>query len=396
MNELISIGIVHSCFTALFLATKRDRTLNDSVLAAWMVFMALPLLSGLSGHLLPDIQIPVLRSNLIYPLTYGPFMWLYVGTLTGDIGRLRPRNLVHFLPFAVVSLYQLIFHWTPALPGPEKLAFGTAIRSIGAVNLALLLAYTVAVIWRLRLHGKEVVEHFSELSSNITLNWLYWITLGVFGVFVLLFLGSVLSLPVLLEIHMFALVAFILALSFAGLRQGQIFDRQTVPSSPPDDAIAVRSMDRPARLAPEPTGPRARQDGTQDDDMRDESKARYSRSGLTEERAETITERLERYMRAERPYLDPELTIEKLAKRMAVPRHHVTQVINERHGKNFYLFVNEYRIEAVKRAMRAPEGADRTLLDIAYASGFNSKSTFNTAFKRLTGMTPSQYRTRMS
>lgn len=390
MEALLYVGIVHATFTAVFLASQHDRTLNDKVLAAWMVFIALPLLSGVAARSLPGISIPLLSSNLIYPLTYGPFLWLYVETLTGDVARLRPGHLAHFAPFAVISLVQILFGWSPAMPDPQIDTFGAAVRTIGAANLALLLGYTAAVIWRLRLHGREVVEHFSELPSGITLVWLYWITLGVFGVFVLLFLGSALSLPRLLDVHIGALVVFILVLSFFGLRQAQVFDRQAASDSAGDET-ARRSPVHSTPYAPEPAGPRSTSLTAGDT-----TNARYSRSGLTEERAERISQKLETFMREEQPYLDADLTIEKLARRMAVPRHYLTQVISECHGKNFYLFVNAYRIEAVKRTLRAPEAADRTLLEIAYESGFNSKSTFNTAFKRLTGMTPSQYRAQTS
>ena len=124
----------------------------------------------------------------------------------------------------------------------------------------------------------------------------------------------------------------------------------------------------------------------------EDSKKRYSRSGLTEERAERILTRLEAYMKTARPYLSADLTITDLAKQMSVPRHHLTEVISTRHEKSFYIFVNEYRIAAIKLAMESPENANATLLELAYASGFNSKSPFNAAFKQLTGMTPSQYR----
>ncbi len=386
MDELICIGLVHACFTATFLVAKRGKTLNDKVLAAWMVFIALPLLSGLIGHLFDANPVPILRSNLIYPLTYGPFLWLYVETLTGHIGRLRPAHLVHFAPFAAVSLYQLVTGWVPDMPDPDAPNFGLAVRGIGAVNLALLLAYTVAVIWRLRQHGRDVVEHFSELPGRVTLVWLYWVTLAVFGVFLLLFLGSALSLPALLGIHLATLVAFILVLSFFGLQQNQVFAPGTAPVAEPGRSPTL-PPEKAAPIETQPTTPRAPTGAAEDG-----ASTRYSRSGLTEERAARISQKLETFMRETQPYIDAELTIEKLAKQMGIPRHYLTQVISERHGKNFYLFVNEYRIEAVKAALRAPDGARRTLLDIAYACGFNSKSTFNTAFKRLTGMTPSQYR----
>lgn len=368
MEHLLIVGSVQAFFTAFFLMTKRPRALNDTVLAVWMIFIALPLIAGATAQAWPDKYIPILRADLIYPLTYGPFMWLYVGVLTGDITQITRRQLVHFLPFAIVSLAQLVTGWAPAPPNPEIATFGTSIRVVGAVNLAVLLAYTAAVFWRLARHDREVLEHFSDLPNHVTLGWLRWMTAGMTGVFLLLFLAAFLSMPSLLGAHLAALVASIMMLSFFGLQQGQVFNT----SVQPDD------------ISPSDEAPQSSTTST--------SKPRYDRSGLTADRADAIAARLEKFMRERQPYLDPDLTIETLAKRTAVPRHHLTEVISVQHQKNFYFFINEFRIQAVKQALKDPARSGETLLEIAYASGFNSKSPFNTAFKQLTGLTPSQYR----
>ena len=97
-------------------------------------------------------------------------------------------------------------------------------------------------------------------------------------------------------------------------------------------------------------------------------------------------------MESNRPYLDPELTLPKLADDLKVTNHHLSQVINEVHGKNFFNFINEYRVEEVKRKIQDPKYQNYTLLGIAFESGFNSKSAFNRVFKNITGTTPSTYR----
>lgn len=377
MEHLLFVGSVHALFTTLFLMTKRARSLNDTVLAVWMVFIALPLISGAAVQTWPDLHIPVLRADLIYPLTYGPFMWLYVGTLTGNVVRITRRHLAHFLPFVAVSLIQLVSGWAPSPPNPEMATFSTSIRIIGSVNLTLLLAYTVAVFLRLRRHDRLIAEHFSNLPSYVTLSWLRRMTVAITAVFLLLFLAAALSLPVLMELHLYALVASVLGLSFFGLRQDRVFINTEAPDGNANEPVMVSDEESGAA---QPTS----------------TNARYDRSGLTSERADTIARKLDTFMRNERPYLDADLTIEALSKRMAVPRHHLTEVISKRHQKNFYLFVNEYRIQAVQQAMKSPSQQDQTLLDIAYACGFNSKSPFNTAFKTLTGMTPSQYRRKLA
>jgi len=96
-------------------------------------------------------------------------------------------------------------------------------------------------------------------------------------------------------------------------------------------------------------------------------------------------------MTNEKPYLDSELSLIKLAGLLYIPSHHLSQIINEQLGKNFFEFINEYRVEEVKLLMAKNKDRKYTLLSIAYDSGFNSKSTFNSIFKKYTGITPKQY-----
>ncbi len=98
------------------------------------------------------------------------------------------------------------------------------------------------------------------------------------------------------------------------------------------------------------------------------------------------------FMKTKKPFLDGELTIEDVSREIEIPRHAITQIINQKVGKNFYQFVNEYRVQETKKRIIDPEYANLTILAIGFDSGFNSKSTFNTIFKNVTDMTPSEYR----
>jgi AraC-like DNA-binding protein len=97
-------------------------------------------------------------------------------------------------------------------------------------------------------------------------------------------------------------------------------------------------------------------------------------------------------MQDEKPYLNAELTIQDLSSALNISKHHLTQVLNHSIGKNFFNFINEYRIEAVKKKIEDKKFAHLTLLAIAYDCGFNSKSSFNNIFKQYTGLTPSEYK----
>ena len=97
-------------------------------------------------------------------------------------------------------------------------------------------------------------------------------------------------------------------------------------------------------------------------------------------------------MESEKPHLDSDLTLPKLADHLQIPPHHLSQIINESLKQNFFDFVNGYRVEEAKQLLLDPEKSSFTVLAIAEEAGFNSKTVFNTAFKKGTGKTPSAFR----
>lgn len=100
---------------------------------------------------------------------------------------------------------------------------------------------------------------------------------------------------------------------------------------------------------------------------------------------------LEKIMMEKKPYLNPRLTLSELAEISRMNAHLLSRIINEKHQKNFFAYINSYRIEEFKKIVERQENKNLTLLAIAYEAGFNSKTTFNTAFKKLTNQTPKEY-----
>ncbi|WP_316675323.1 AraC family transcriptional regulator [uncultured Tolumonas sp.] len=94
----------------------------------------------------------------------------------------------------------------------------------------------------------------------------------------------------------------------------------------------------------------------------------------------------------QKPYLNSNMTINKLAMQTGISARELSFIINQGFGQNFFDFICDYRINYTKDLLKQPEKI-RAILDVMYDSGFNSKSVFNTAFKQKTSMTPSQYRT---
>ncbi len=97
-------------------------------------------------------------------------------------------------------------------------------------------------------------------------------------------------------------------------------------------------------------------------------------------------------MTTEEPYLNPSLTIQELAKQVKMPIKDLSVLINFHMNKHFFDFVNEYRIEKAMKILKNPLQKELTILEILYQVGFNSKSSFNTSFKKHTGKTPTDFR----
>ena len=94
----------------------------------------------------------------------------------------------------------------------------------------------------------------------------------------------------------------------------------------------------------------------------------------------------------EKPYLNSLLTIKKLSTLSRVPVRVISHIINSETGNNFYYFINRYRIDHAAKMLLDEKHSSTPILDIAYSSGFNSKSVFNTMFRKLRGTTPREYR----
>jgi AraC-like DNA-binding protein len=119
---------------------------------------------------------------------------------------------------------------------------------------------------------------------------------------------------------------------------------------------------------------------------------RYRNSSLAAPEATRCIERLDALMRAESPYRDPSLSLGSLAERLAVTTHHLSQSLNQHRGTTLVDYLATFRVEEAKRQLLDPTRDSVTIDAIAEASGFGSRSAFYTAFRRLTGVTPSAFR----
>ena len=119
---------------------------------------------------------------------------------------------------------------------------------------------------------------------------------------------------------------------------------------------------------------------------------KYEKSRLNTFKIKSYQKKLIEYMDNKNPYLNPLLSLTDLANALLIPHRELSQIINETCHQHFYDFVNQYRIEESKRLLKDSSNGEKTILEIAYSIGFNSKSAFNTAFKKHTSITPTEFR----
>ncbi|MEZ4825385.1 MAG: helix-turn-helix domain-containing protein [Bacteroidia bacterium] len=118
---------------------------------------------------------------------------------------------------------------------------------------------------------------------------------------------------------------------------------------------------------------------------------KYKDSSLSDKEMKTYKDRLQIVMESKKAYLNPELTLTELSELVNTNTHTLSRVINEGYGKSFYDFINTYRVNAFTDMANDEKYRNETFLSIAFSVGFNSKTTFNRAFKKVTGTTPRAY-----
>jgi AraC-like DNA-binding protein len=224
-------------------------------------------------------------------------------------------------------------------------------------------SYSILAFIELKRHQAYLKNIVSYTSAMINLNWLKILSISFYVSFLVLFLLGGLNMigdfipfdPYFVVFAFITLFTFVYSLYV--IKQPVIFGQE----------IIIKS-----------------------DEKKEGEK--YTRSGLKETQAEKYLAKLISYMEEKKPYLDRNLSIQNLSDATGISRHHITQVLNEKHKKNFFTFINEYRVGEVIGRFKDPKNNNFTILAIAYDAGFNSKTTFNSIFKSQTGMTPSEFR----
>ncbi|MEM7655982.1 MAG: helix-turn-helix domain-containing protein [Bacteroidota bacterium] len=363
LAHLYLISLIFALGVLLLLASKSNKTLGDALLMVFIGLLTINYASMYGIQQSPDQTRWLAEISDASLFLYGPLMWWYTLSYTELDFRLSFVYLGHGFPFMLaVAILE------------RPILAGTAIDSADRVVLMVLKMlsvglYLLMVLRSLQRYQRRLKQFFSA-TEKLQLDWLYFLTLCSLGLWLLavVSLGLFYGFGVNIPFHggLYANIGsslFIFVIGGYGFRQKQVFAPIEV----------FRSVDI--------------QDTTNQQEL-----PKYRNSGLKETEEAAAHTRLLAFMQETQPYLDQELTLFKLAEATHLSPNHLSQIINSREQVNFFDFVNRYRVEQVKGVMSSPQFQHLTLLGMAMEAGFKSKASFNRAFKKFTGQTPSEYR----
>jgi AraC-like DNA-binding protein len=353
METIAWIGFSQSLFASILMLAKRKVSIPDKILTAWLFLLAFEFLTCALDYV--NFKVPLLSSSF---LLFNPAFYLYTRSLVEPTFKLNQRQILHLLPFIFFELvaYSIKepFSITNFFDANQNLWYRMAFSVASVFSWILYNWVTLNVILK---HRKRLMNEYSTIESSKRLSWLFFIVI-FYNLFCLASIAVAVSVIVVhLEFPLSpvynysALLLMSYILGFYGLRQGTIF---------------------------------------MDTEIVETVKGKYVNSTLSEKRKKEIETLILEHFNKNMPYLNPELDMNMISGVLKIPKYQLTEVLNNCINKNFFSFVNEYRVKAVEEMLI--KNKDFSIEDIGYECGFNSKSSFFTVFKKITGMTPMQFR----
>ncbi len=355
MEIIAWIGVAQGLFAAIMLLTKANPTISDRVLSGWLSLLSIEFLTCALDFKIFGFSL--LSSSF---LLFNPALYIYIRSLVQKNFRLKWMFLLHLIPFLLFEITAYITK-TPFTFQNFFANDSSLLHRIGfaAATIVSWLVYMPLSVYVLHIYKSKLEDEKSNIEKGQSLNWLlfvsffyilYSIIAGVLGV-VFVFLGVGANA---LSLYNYAvLLALIYIISFYGLYQKQIEIQADIGGEQVNQA--------------------------------------YKNSILSNDTKKRIRASIIHYFEKEKAYLNPDLNMDLLSEAIGYPKYQITEVLNVEIGKNFFQFVNTYRIEAVKKMLLEPQ-LKFSIEAIGYECGFNSKSSFYTVFKATTGQTPVNFR----
>jgi AraC-like DNA-binding protein len=374
MFENISLVVffAHLLMATFLCSLSTGNRLSHKLLAAYLLVVVIDLSEVIFSDFYqayPDLD--MLRYNI--SLFMGPTLYLYVKTAIYDDFTLKIKHLVHTIPYAIACLVMIpnFFSvdnaskqlWYDNFTDVPELTF---IHFMTSIQLGF---YLLVIHKHLIRYRKIVVENYSD-ADRLNKSWLTQL------------------------IYLFTL-SYIIGLGRMYFRFSDFYEYERLVLTILITSVLLsicwilwQALHKPNLF----TGVSSTIAALDELDADQEKSSVPTISVIETEKYDAIVLRLRDYMQQSKPFLDPSLSVETLAERINLPSSELSLTINRIIGQHFFDFVNLYRINLAAEMLIANEQQPKTVLEILYEVGFNSKSSFNTAFKKHLLMTPSQYR----
>jgi AraC-like DNA-binding protein len=366
ITDIIAIITVFQLilFALFLLVGKKDRGFDKTTLAFFLLANGFFILNFLafrySAEILP-YTVNLFFIGGTFGFLFGPLLYLYTKAVTSKEFKFTKKDILHFVPFLLVFCLTLIrFQFQAYETKIELLNTGLNGKTVSIMYLALMhttiLGYLLIAFSIVRKKNQSLKGYYSSLEK-INYDWLKLVVSAFFIMWIVdiinwvsgsLGINSPASREYLTFISLFINFVFANLLILKNLR---------LPETEPAAEIH-----------------------------------KYEKSPLTLQTKTEILARLERLMTQEKLFLNSSLNLGEVAQKLSVVPRYLSQVINELKAKNFYDYVNGYRIDEAKKLLSDPAHNKEKILSVLYDCGFNSKSVFNTVFKKNTGLTPSEFR----
>ena len=351
INSLaVLTAILLLIFSAFAFNYKKGNTASHKILSAFLFANALYIIDFSLAAIIEVTRLNLDWFNGIgtsFGFLFGPLIYLYTKSITEKDFSFKVSNSLHFIVFIIFFIDALLKINIPFIYLYVALYIQTT-------------PYMIACFILIFNYRKTIKNYFSSIDK-LNLTWMFYVV-GAFFVmwmvdlanFILTNLGVIGHSESVYLVFLSLMINFIFAILifYKALQHPEIFAGITETEKHP----------------------------------------KYELSKLTDEEKSEYLQKLRDYFKHQKPYLNPELKITEVAKELNVSVKYLSQVINESLGKNFYDFINSFRIEEAKKQLASKTDSKKTVLEVLYESGFNSKSAFNSAFKKHTGFTPTEFR----
>jgi AraC-like DNA-binding protein len=357
------VSSVVSLLLAYFLVSMSSENSKSNRLFALFLILGALDISGFYADLFSKIpsNMDMFRSLSCFLLI--PVFYLYALSVCYSHFKLKPIHVWHTLPFVISNLIMLPRYYLADVAGKiEFYKYYTQHLEVQFVHILLhlqFIAYLI-LVFRVLFHFKKIYyENYSNTEIG-TFKWLLQLTLVISFSYIIALIKNIFKFTHYTETFTGTeICAILVSLS---LNCWYVLKALQYPE-------LFSSVNSNLQLA-------GNLEKSNNNPFKSQEEILYLKSFMTEKE----------------PFLDPSLTLQKLASQIQIPSRELSVLINQHIGNHFFDFVNEYRIEKTAEILKDGTKNKLTILEILYEVGFNSKSSFNTAFKKHTGLTPTEYR----